>query len=226
MHHNLSIGDTFDRAWQLSKKHGLLFAVVLFVVSLLTGGFAYPPSYWTAVFSGDSAEMLRVQQNMGYVSVGSIFGNLITFVVSVGVTIALLRIVRGTGAGLTWDCYKLPLMTYVKYFAYGLLMAIIVGIGFVLLIVPGLYLMGRLNWGIYYLLEHPEAGIGEAFSWSWKATAQQSWTLVGLLLTGVVVTLAGLLACCIGLYFTAVIAQFAYVLVYVSLNDNSSALEA
>ena len=68
-------------------------------------------------------------------------------------------------------------------FVYGL--AIYVGLIF--LIAPGIFFAVRWVFAPIYLIDHPEASIGEALRASWDKTADHFWPLLGLgIVTGLI----------------------------------------
>lgn len=224
---NLTISDVFSEAWSLTKRHGLTFAVIFFLVwffSLALEGTIMPMEYWRGVFSNDIAMINRYSGMGGWRNFVYSFFQLL---VSIGVIVAMLGLARGGRKGLTWSCYRLSISTYLKYVGYMILVGIIVFVGSVFLILPGIYLWVRLAFGQVYLLDHPDADIDEAFRFSWRATEGKEFSLLGLGIVSFFVTLSGLLLCCIGIFYTMVISGFALVITYLwLLGDDASAPKA
>lgn len=218
---NLPISEILDEAWTLSKKYGFVLAVYLFLLSLVSGGLnvAFMPSgYWEAVMSGD-AEAINSYSRMNF---GTILQYLVSFVGNVGMVVTMLRLARGSKENISLSSFNLPLGTYLKYLGWAILYGLIVAVGIVFFIIPGVYLGARLGFACVYILDHPEASIEEAVKFSWQQTEGRVLSLVGLALISFIITVLGLLACCIGFFFTAVIAQFAFILTYLFLSNPDS----
>lgn len=218
----LTISDVFNEAWDLTKRHGLTFAVFFFLLAVLFNGLllgTMPGGYWQAVFDNDVAGIRNYSDREYWPNI--VFYVLQLFVY-VGVVVAMLNLARGGKTGLSWRSYKLPLSTYLNYIGYSLLSAILVLVGILFLIIPGIYLAVRLAFGSIYILDHPDADIKEAFRFSWRATEGKEFTLLGLGIVSGFVAALGLLLCCIGVYYTIVISQFALVVTYLWLLDNNS----
>lgn len=213
-----SVSNAIDAGWQLAKKHGLMFALLLFGWAILSNLIAVPANAWAALASGNSIAFQETL-NVSFYAPEKILLQLLSIIVSMGFATNYLRIARGQMESFSFQGFVHPLAVYGKYVAYSIIMGVVVAIGLVFLIVPGLYLGARLWMGSYYILDHPEASLEEAFRFSWRATAGSAWTQVGFLVALVLVALAGLLACCVGIFFTRVIAGFAMVVAYLQYND-------
>lgn len=218
---NFSIGDLLDGAWQLAKRHGLLLAVFLFVAYLVSQVFSlpfYPSNYWEAAMHGQ-AEGIVFGPTYYF---GSFLGTLIHTLLTAGLLHAMLRMTRGSNESISFSDFKLPLTVYLKYFVWEILFGIIVGIGVVLFIIPGIFFGARLSQTAIYIIDHPEASLSEAISFSWRVTKGQVLSLFGFGIVLVVVVLAGLLACCIGIFFTSIIAMFATTALYTFFHDTNA----
>ncbi|MCF0236114.1 MAG: hypothetical protein HUK09_05330 [Bacteroidaceae bacterium] len=223
---SLSIGDIFDQAWQHTKRHGLLLAVVFFVGTIILQSFSLlflPAGYWDAVTSGNVEALERM--NTGF-HPSSVITYVISLVLGLAIFVTILRLMRGTGGNFDLSSFKLPLSTYLKYLGVCLLLVLAVGLGLVLLVVPGIYLAVRLYFAPLYILDHPEASIEDAFKFTWRATDGKFFTLLGLGVVSLVVTLAGLLLCCVGVFYTGIIGYFAFAVTYQILLDEQNSSSA
>lgn len=88
-----------------------------------------------------------------------------------------------------------------------ILKTIIVVVGFLLFIIPGIIFACRLAF-VDYLVIDKEMGIGEALRESWDMTRGHSWTIFGMGLLSIPILFAGLLALVVGV-FVAVMWVFA-----------------
>lgn len=113
-----------------------------------------------------------------------------------GAAMLRLVLVRGTsvGAALGFGLMLLPF-----YFLLSLLCGIIVGLGILLLIVPGLYLLGRLAPAVAAMVAENIRNPIKAVSRSFQITIGHGWAVFGLVLivalvAGVVILVVTLLA--------------------------------
>ena len=217
---NFSIGDLLDNAWQLAKRHGILLAVYLFVAYIVGNLFVlpfYPSGYWEAAMSGHSQPLVLTPTYY----FGSSLNFLVMSVFSVGLVHALLRMTRGANENIAFSDFKLPLSVYLKYIVWQILYSLIVGVGMIFFIIPGIFFAARLSQASTYIIDHPESGLSEAISFSWRVSKGQVLSLFGLFIVLAVIVLAGLLICCIGVCFTAIIAKFAITSLYIFFHDRN-----
>ncbi len=218
----LSISEVLDKAWELTKKHGILLAViyfVFFIVYELLGVTAYPSGYWSAIFSGDTEAIQAYSDQMGFYAMTPVSW-ILSIVFSAGFYRMILLIAKEELPSPSFDAFKMEAMTYVKFFCVSLCFGVVVILGFACFILPGIYLCARLGFAELYILENPNASIGEAFSVSWKMTEGNVLVIVGIGIVAGLISMLGLLACCIGVYYTMVIATFCFVVTYLTLREN------
>jgi hypothetical protein len=106
---------------------------------------------------------------------------------------------------------------YLPLLATTFLVGFIVGLGFVLLIVPGLILMVGLGVAQLYVVD---AGLGpiEGMKASWEATKGQRLMLFLFAIVLVLIAVAGVLACCVGIFATVPLAGVAGSTVYLRIS--------
>jgi uncharacterized membrane protein len=103
------------------------------------------------------------------------------------------------------------------------LLAIIVTVGFVLLIVPGVIAMLGLGFS-YFFVADAEMGPIEAMRASWDATNGQKGKLFVLALLSFGIVLLGAMACGIGMLPASCIVYIAWTIVYTRLTGRDPAL--
>lgn len=217
----LSISDVTSKAWELAKKHGLILAVVIFAIGAITQSFGLIGFPWGAYFEtlaeGDTDALLRMTDGMGALSALSILGGLLSIVATAGVINIALKLTRGTMKSFDLVGFKMPFKTYANFVAATIITAIIISLGTVLCIIPGIFLAARLSLVPVYLIDHPDAGVGEAINHSWEHTKGNFWNLFGLGLVYVLLCIAGLVCCCVGVYFAQAIGYFMITVTYFTL---------
>lgn len=218
----LSISEVLDKAWELTKKHGILLAVIYLVFTLVYEGMAvatYPSGYWSAIFSGNTNAVQEYSDQMGFSALTPVLW-ILSVAFSAGFYRMILLIAKEEMPSPSFDAFKMEVMTYVKYFAVSLCLCVVVLLGFICFVLPGIYLGARLGFAQLYILENPNASIGEAFSVSWKMTEGNVLVIVGIGIVAGLISILGLLACCIGMYYTMVIGTFCIAVTYLTLREN------
>jgi hypothetical protein len=113
-------------------------------------------------------------------------------------------------------------MFFVKYLLYGLA----VGLGYMLCVLPGIYLLVRLTFVPYIAANEPELSVSETFSKSMNLTKGRFWQLLGYGIVAFFIVTAGLLLCCVGYLFTAPLAYVFMGVVYKELVQENLAPES
>lgn len=227
---SFSVSESISQGWELAKKHGLLLALFVLVIGIITSilnSFTLPSGfmegYTKAVTQNDPDAMMQLL-NSSSTSAASIIVSIIQTVVYVlflaGFCATILKLTRGIMAKVSLEGFKMSAMTYLKYFAVCVIVGLIVGIGTALCVIPGIFFAIRLAFAEWYILDHPEAGIGEAISASWKMTKGNFWSVFGLQLCEFGIILLGYLCCCIGVLFAVPFAMFVESCAYTTLHEN------
>jgi hypothetical protein len=89
-------------------------------------------------------------------------------------------------------------------------------LGIVLAIVASLYLATRLSQFAYMILDH-NAGVVDSLRFSWQATRRRVGTLILVFAMVPLINLGGLLACLVGILFTAPFTSMMLAVTYLSL---------
>ncbi|MBI4948002.1 hypothetical protein HY844_00365 [Candidatus Berkelbacteria bacterium] len=85
------------------------------------------------------------------------------------------------------EFFKRTIIVYLKLIGYGLIYMIMVTIGLIALIFPGVYLGARYSMGFYFIYNNPKIGFFDAFTKSSQITEGKtlsiftSWFFVGLI---------------------------------------------
>ena len=182
------------RGFELTKRNfgtlvlvGLTYFAVFFGGSILIGAI----TGFSGQETGNGAAGARgVAMNLAFLAV-SIF-------LSLGLTRIGLNLVSGKDVtvGMMFGEGRKLLRALVASFFFG----IVVAIGFVLLIVPGIYI--ALRYGHYFAaIVDRDLGIMEAFAYSSTLTTNNRGNILVLKLLGIAVVIAGMLALLIGVFF-------------------------
>jgi uncharacterized membrane protein len=105
-----------------------------------------------------------------------------------------------------------------------ILFGILIIIGLALLVVPGIYLIVRLQY-FYAFMADEKTGIIESFKKSWEITKGQSLKLFLLMLLMLLISFAGMIAFVIGIFITTPLIALMYASVYRKLTSIQSKIE-
>jgi hypothetical protein len=181
------------------------------IVIALAGVFLFLPVLIVAHFlpmpkSEDFRDLIRLLQE--YFAANFhwlVLGRLVAMVGEISILLLFLD-ARGRSVG---TLIAAALMILPFYFLVSLLSGIIAGIGFVLLIVPGLYLIGRLALAGPHVVGAGERNPIAAITRSFELTKGNGWAVLGLLILvwiagAIIAAVAGAL---LGILFIAVAGQ-------------------
>ena len=208
----ISIGDIIGKAFEFAKKYGLPMAAMLFAAGVFCGIISKIPNIGGS-YLHQSTEGVFQLAVLGQVLASSFLQLIINSVVGVSIFASILEILRNNGGRYRFN-HGLSPVVYLKVVGCQFIYGLAVYVGLIFLIAPGIFFAVRWVFAPIYLIDHPEAGIGEALRASWDKTADHFWPLLGL---GIVVGLiagAGLLVCCVGYFFTMTILYVAQVITY------------
>lgn len=207
--YSISIGEIFSEAWRRTSGNKgtvwlgfLLYMVALAIISYVAGLLSgYPALDPEAAMEASGSSQLIYQLVMAVAGAPLAAGMMM-----IGIKIARDESVSGTEVFAHFD-KVLPL-------AVGtILMWILCAIGFVLLILPGIYL------AVAYVLAMPliaDQGLGpwQALETSRKAITKHWFAFFGFLIVGVLLYVAGFLALVIGLIWVLPMLSIAFGVVY------------
>ena len=229
---NLDFNSAFSTGWEITKKQGLLVAVIFFGVGVVSSGLqnimgssidvtTYKEMI-EAMTSGDTEGMARLSQgiNNGGSMIGSWIGALLQVIVSVGLYNLALGLYSGKFQSIDFNAFKLPFVTYLKVIAVSILVGIATFVSLFFCIVPFFLVAPRLQFAAIYMVENPEVGVFDAIVASWKMTEDNLLPMIGLGFAFAGIAIVGLMACCIGVYFTDAFILFTTVAAYLQLKGN------
>jgi hypothetical protein len=195
--YEIDIGHCVSRSWALWKEHaGLLigatavFFVLFFVTTQLLGLFSRP----------------AIQSLIeGNISLGPILVLLLlnipqmalSKVLSAGVYVLLLRLIRGQPAGMG-DLFAGFRSSFMQLAAAGIVVQLLTALGSLACLLPGIYL--SIAWILTVpLIVDRRLDFWAAMELSRKVVTQHWWLMFCLLIVMVLINVVGFLACCVGL---------------------------
>src|SRR5882672_11523375 len=95
----------------------------------------------------------------------------------------------------------------------GLVAGLLVGVGLVFCILPGIYLAVAWKFTLPLVMDR-HLQFWDAMEVSRKVVTKQWWGLFGLILVSALLNMAGVLLCCVGLFVTMPVTLFAILYAY------------
>jgi len=205
-----------SRGWALFQEHALLlFGLCLFniVVSSVMGGIEGALQQQSPYGSGIVTPTLPS-------TVVGLLGSVIDLFLTLGLTVAMLKVVdRGPGPPLFSDLFtggpKL-----LKYIGASILFGIMVVVGLLLLIVPGIYLATRFGFYTQAMVDR-DLGPIESLQYSWQITDPHQGQVFLTFLLSFLIVLLGLMVLCLGVLVAIPIATVVVTVAYRWLDSGS-----
>ena len=107
------------------------------------------------------------------------------------------------------------------YILASILFGIAVFVGLILCIIPGLIFAVVYHFYGYVLVENPSTGAIDSLKKAADITRGHRWELFGLFIVLILINIVGLIACLVGVIFTAGISAVAVAYAYRSLSGQS-----
>lgn len=219
-----SVSNAFSWAWNKFKANaammiGLVLAlfVVVFIVSLvssfITGGFS--SSNEVTVNDDGTVDFGGVGAAAGVSSIGSILSNLLTTLISLFFMALLVRgalnVANGQGftnltQGIDW----------LQILIASLIISVATTIGLFLCVLPGLVVGLLTMFTNYFIIDKNQSAL-EAIKSSFNLVKDNVGSVLLFVLLSIVATVAGLLACCIGIVVATPIVILAQAYTYRTL---------
>lgn len=196
------IGEALRFGWEKTQSH----SAVLFQAMLALFALQIASSIVDKVLR-DTVEGFLAMLALGVVSV----------IISAGFAVMTLKIAKGEHT--TYKDLVPPARLVWHYFCVSFSAGLLIVLGLVLLILPGLYLIARFSMARFAVIEG--AGIKKSFAESGALTHEIKWHLLGFLLTLILLNILGALALLVGLLITVPVSAIGWAHVYLKLKKHS-----
>ena len=140
--------------------------------------------------------------------------------VEYGVAFAYLKAARGDKLEIR-DMFE-AFRNYWNAVLASLLVGVIVGIGFVLVIIPGIWLACKLAFTPYLVVDRKMTVI-EAIKESWRMTNGHAWKVFGMGLLAIPIAIAGLICLVVGIIPAAMWISLAFASLYHAVSGSGEA---
>ena len=218
----LEIDDVFSTAWSMFKDH----------LGLAMGGVWIHAIVLAIIGAPTSIAQNMLQENpppdlVGVLVAVVIGGNILSLLLGAymngGLMLFLLKLARGEGAEIA-DIFRGG-----RYFGRMLLcticFGIVVGLGFVACVLPGVILM--LTYGVYQwvLVDRDPSGLLDALSQAKQVTKGHKLQLlvIGVAIFGI--NIVGMLACCVGYIFTIPFSNLIMAVAYLRMTGQPTIMD-
>ncbi len=152
------------------------------------------------------------------------------FLIAIYLLIFLISIVIGMGVvkislnfyNDTKNSFSTLFSSYKLFFIYLLttiLYTLIVFLGFILLIIPGVYLAIRFSFFEYFIIDK-KMGVIKSLKESWKITKGNFWGLLAFMFIVAVINILGAFALLLGLFVSIPITWIAWAFIYRKLSES------
>ena len=197
-----TITGSYGYGWQQMWKHFLYLFLVLIIV-----GIAESPTSIVRDSDAENSPGMIILQILA-----AVYWLLVFSVVKYGGNLMYLRAIRNEKFEISemFDGFK---KNYINIILANLLTFAIIGLGFVLLIVPGIILACRLAFVSYLVMDknmEPVAAIEK----SWEMTKGHGWQIFGMGLLVIPIVIGGLLCFIVGIVFSIIWISAAFASMY------------
>ena len=175
-----TVGGAYSHAWNILKADFWSLLLIGFLAWLLGGVVANVLGRLGGAGGGLSA----------------LYQILVGTPISFGAAYAWLRAVRGEQPRVD-DLFVPFQRNWISAVLAGLLFELVIIVGFILLIIPGIFLAVRLSF-VPFLVVDEGLGPVQALTESFARTSGYGWTILGAFLLGIVVVIVGLILLLVG----------------------------
>jgi uncharacterized membrane protein len=206
----LEVGNIFSTAWKAVKSQIWVLAGIMIAYLILNFTIS---TLYSSLFTGDIT-VLGVSAYIVNIIISSIFG--------LGYTKNLFQALDDIEPQIS--AYSTQARKLLTYLGAGIIYGVIVCIGCVFLILPGIYLALRLQYYMALIVEE-DAGVIESLKKSWEITEGHMGFLILLFLANIGIIFLGILLLFLGLFVAMPIVYMMYCASYRLLNPMKSAVE-
>ena len=206
----ISISQTFDFAWGKLKVKALLFIGLAILSTILTA-------------MGESQDLANYVTNEDFETSKFTILNILAIVLNIYLGMGIWKIsinhIRGEEAQLS-DLFTISFGQFIHYVFACIINIILITLGIILFIVPGIHIACRLMLMPGYIVDKNES-FNVALKSSWNATKGHTVKLFLWMLLACFIAIVGLIALIIGIFVAIPVISLALAYIYVQLSDES-----
>ncbi|HVS79393.1 MAG TPA: DUF975 family protein, partial [Candidatus Paceibacterota bacterium] len=204
-----SIKESLKKGWELVKAHfGLLIGATLVYLAFSSSGRA---------LAGNNGHIVGWSIPLFLILI------VISIIIHIGYYKLYLKLVKGERVSISelFTNYSL----FWRYLGGNILAGLVTMVGFILLIVPGIYFAVKYSFTSLLVIDQ-DLGPVEAFKKSAELTKGIKWYLLLFWLTLIGINIVGVIVFVVGLLVTIPLSYAAYIYVYRAVIDAKGALPA
>lgn len=224
----LSIDNNLSQAWGLTKKHFLIFLLLMIIIQLIGGipnliQYADYVKVLAATGDPEMAQQILLETAAGTQMTGLI-ATIICLIIQMYPTIVTYRMANDAAKGEKPDLaarLKDGFRGLGLFFIVEIVFGILIFIGTICCLIPGIFLMVRFIFASVIAALHPERSLKECFAQSWQITKGNFWHLFLLGIIVIFLNILGVMCCCVGVLVTSIITYFMLILAYRTLSGEA-----
>lgn len=223
---SIKVGVIINQGWELTKKYFPAFFLVMILGWLVSSIYEiayYGPlmdnllEYRGELSDEQMVELLLEEGKMwnwiGWLLMFFVVAFLVSYYLSVVTYRMMNTAIQGEKIDLTVE-FKNAYRTYWFFIGTYLVYSLIVVIGSICCVLPGIYLAVRLMFVPMIAANHSEVSFNEVFEYSWKITEGHFWKLLWLFIVTIGIYVLGLICCCVGVIVSIILGNMMYACVY------------
>ena len=204
---DISVSKIFGKAWELFKANGSDLVVVTFIYVFLSSTLSIVDS-------------LTEGSPFIIVLIISIICGIAQMILALGFNFILLNTIDGNKFHLQELFNKRSPTLIFQYIVGSILSGVAIVLGFIFLIIPGIYLAIRLQYFTLCILEQEVPDCGKALNESWNMTEGHVLDLFSLGILSICLVILGLIALFVGLFVAIPVAGLMSAVAYRILKVN------
>jgi hypothetical protein len=221
---NPDVISAYGYGWKQLWKPFWMLLLIGIIYFLIGSVISVPQWIITSVdrFNGSFFDPFLFMFSSVYSLLSLAFGILVTGPIAFGISYAFLKAVRGEEVDLE-DMFAAFRRNYWHTVLAYFLMALIIGVGFIFLIIPGIYLACKLAF-IPYLVVDKKMDGAQAISASWKMTNGYGWQVFLIGLLGFFIVIAGFICLIIGVIISIMWINITLASLYYAVDSRNPSL--
>lgn len=201
-------------AWELFKVNVALLVgahVIMIVINMVVSVLAAVAQFAIVVVQGEES-LAPIFINI----LSSVATNVLQIFLGIGIVRINLNVGRGKPAEIGMLFSGGPF--FVRILGGSILYGLLISIGLVALIIPGVYLALKY-WPFYYFIVDRDCGVGDSFSLAGEYTTGNKLNSFWLFLISLGLATVGMLMCCVGAILTYPIASLMWAVGYLMMTS-------
>ena len=190
---HFSFKEVFMFGWSKTRQHAWFLVLTFIIASIISHASRFIP----------------------------VFDFVVSMMISLSLVSLSLKIVRDHS--FTFADLYYPILSskrVIKFIVLSIIYVVAVGLGFVLLIVPGIYIAVRYFFYPYVAVEHEDADLQSLVKMSYRLTNNHFWPVLAFIILTILLNILGAALLIVGLFVTVPVTMFATAYMYNRLKEH------